>query len=93
MHRVEHWRERLLAEGDAALAGLLEEHPSADRQRLRQLVRNANEEKLRNKPPRAFRELFRELRALLQQGVAGEDAGADPEQDFDEDEDLDARAD
>lgn len=65
MHRVEAWRERLLADGDAALAELLEEHPAADRQHLRQLVRNANEEKLRNKPPRAFRELFRELRTLL----------------------------
>ena len=64
MHRVEAWRERLIADGDAALAELLEEHPTADRQHLRQLVRNAHEEKLRNKPPRAFRELFRELKAL-----------------------------
>ena len=90
MHRVEAWRERLLADGDAALAELLEEHPAADRQHLRQLVRNANEEKLRNKPPRAFRELFRELRALLLAGGAGEavahaDDAADSDAfDFDE---------
>ncbi|MCI2245351.1 MULTISPECIES: ribosome biogenesis factor YjgA [Xanthomonas] len=65
MHRVEDWRERLLAEGDTALAELLAEHPDADRQRLRQLVRNAKDERLKNKPPHAYRELFRELRELI----------------------------
>ena len=83
MHRVEAWRERLLADGDAALAELLEEHPAADRQHLRQLVRNANEEKLRNKPPRAFRELFRELRTLLLggNGAQQDDGPVDPDDD------------
>lgn len=65
MHRVETWRERLLADGDAALAELLDEYPTADRQHLRQLVRSALDERKRNKPPRAFRELYRELRELL----------------------------
>jgi len=68
LHRVEAWRQRLLDDGDAALAELLTEHPDADRQHLRQLVRNAIEERNRNKPPHAFRELFRELRELLQPG-------------------------
>ena len=62
MHRLETWRERLLAEGDDALAGFIAEHPSADRQRLRQLVRNALAERRADKPPHAFRELFRALR-------------------------------
>ncbi|KAF1710678.1 hypothetical protein CSC70_06695 [Pseudoxanthomonas kalamensis DSM 18571] len=65
MHQAEHWRERLLADGDVALAELLAQFPDADRQRLRQLVRNAGEERARNKPPRAFRELYREVKALL----------------------------
>jgi ribosome-associated protein len=65
MHRVERWRERLLEEGDEALAALLDEHPAADRQHLRQLLRNAREETLRNKPPRAFRELYQVLRELI----------------------------
>ena len=83
LHRVESWRERLLAEGDAALAELLEEHPGADRQHLRQLARNAHEEKLRNKPPRAFRELFRELRTLLLggNGAQQDDGPVDPDDD------------
>lgn len=65
LHRVEAWRDRLIEEGDAALAELLNEYPSADRQHLRQLARNAKEEKLKNKPPHAFRDLFRELRELM----------------------------
>jgi ribosome-associated protein len=65
LHRAEVWRERLLDGGDAALSELLEQHPSADRQQLRQLVRNALEERARNKPPRAFRELFRVVRGVL----------------------------
>jgi len=81
MHRVEAWREKLLAEGDAALAQLLDEYPNADRQSLRQLVRNALEERKRNKPPRAFRELYRELRELM----VASDAQAD-EQDLGDDE-------
>lgn len=65
MHRVEAWRTRLIDGGDEALAELLALHPDADRQRLRQLVRNVVEERKRNKPPRAFRELFRELRGVM----------------------------
>lgn len=82
MHRVEAWRDRLLADGDAALAELLDSYPAADRQLLRQLVRNTLEERKRNKPPRAFRELFRELRELMLQGQESEPleaAGADDE--------------
>ncbi|MEO7252545.1 MAG: ribosome biogenesis factor YjgA [Arenimonas sp.] len=66
LHRVEAVRDRLIAEGDSALAELLDEYPDADRQHLRQLARNAREEKLRKKPPHAFRDLFRELRELMQ---------------------------
>ena len=80
MHRVEAWREKLLAEGDDALAQLLDEYPNADRQLLRQLVRNTLEERKRNKPPRAFRELYRALRELLLGG------NEDGEQDIDDDD-------
>jgi ribosome-associated protein len=63
-HRLERWRERLLDEGDAALEPLLEEYPEADRQHLRQLVRNARRERDRGQPPRNGRTLFRYLREL-----------------------------
>jgi ribosome-associated protein len=65
MHRIEQWRERLLVDGDSALAELLSEYPGADRQRLRQLARNTLEERKRNKPPHSFRELYRELRTVM----------------------------
>ena len=66
LHRAEDWRERLLGEdGDAALSALLAEFPGADRQRIRQLMRNAAAERKASKPPRSFRELYREVRALL----------------------------
>lgn len=76
LHRAEALRDTLMGDnGDAAMTDLLAAHPDADRQKLRQLVRNAHEEQKRGKPPRAHRELFRELRELLTaDGDAGEDA-------------------
>ena len=69
MHRAEALRDSLIGEvGDTGLTALLADFPNADRQKLRQLVRNAREEKAKNKPPRAFRELYRELRELLADG-------------------------
>ncbi len=77
LHRAEQWRDRLLSGGDEALAELLGEFPTADRQKLRQLVRNAADERARNKPPRAFRELFREIKDAL--SVPGHDDEAGEE--------------
>ena len=83
MHRLEALRDALLGEdGDAAMTDLLAAHPGADRQQLRQLVRNALDERKRNKPPRAYRELYRLLRELHAQDAA--DAG-DTHDAFDED--------
>lgn len=65
LHRLEAWRERLLDEGDEALTELIAQYPAADRQKLRQLIRNARSERERQRPPHAFRELFRELKALM----------------------------
>lgn len=62
LHRVEQWRDRLLDGGDEALSAFIAEHPHADRQHLRQLVRNALAERKAGKPPHAHRELFRMLR-------------------------------
>jgi len=83
MHRVEAWRDRLIDGGDDALAAFLEEYPEADRQRLRQLVRNAIEERNRNKPPRAYREIFQVVRTVM-------DAEADAVDQSDEADDGEA---
>jgi ribosome-associated protein len=66
LHRLEDWRERLIEEGDDALSQLVEQFPHADRQHLRTLARQARVERHENRPPHAFRELFRELRALFE---------------------------
>jgi ribosome-associated protein len=65
LHRAEATRDRLVAGGDKALSAFVTEHPDADRQHLRALVRRAHEEATRNKPPAAARELFRAVRELL----------------------------
>ena len=65
-HRLEQWRDRLVEEGDTVLGELLEEFPHADRQHLRQLIRNAQQEAAKNKPPKSSREIFRYLRDLAQ---------------------------
>lgn len=64
-HDLERWRDRLIAAGDAALEALLTEHPDADRQHLRRLMREAASERQREAPPRAARELFRYLDGLI----------------------------
>lgn len=68
LHRVETWRERLLAEGDAALTEFMDAHPGADAQQLRQLIRKAAQEQAKGRPPHAYRELFRQLRELSGDG-------------------------
>ena len=85
MHKAEDWRSKLLQGGDEELSAFIDENPAADRQRLRQLVRNAQEEAKRNKPPRAFRELYLEILGAAQSG-AGLDGDADIDIDIDEDE-------
>jgi ribosome-associated protein len=64
LHQVEKWRERLIAEGDGALNEFLGKFPQADRQQLRQISRQARNERDQNKPLQAYRELFRILREI-----------------------------
>jgi ribosome-associated protein len=61
--RLEAWRERLLAD-DAELTRFASEHPGADLQEIRALIRNARKEQQEGRPPRAYRELFRALKTL-----------------------------
>lgn len=64
LHQVEHWRDRLLEDGEA-LTELLAAHPQADAQHLRTLIRNAQKEKELAKPPKSYRELFQALRDII----------------------------
>lgn len=61
---MERWRERILTQGDEAIQAFIDEYPATERQKLRQLVRKAQKEQAEDKPPAAFRELFKYLRAV-----------------------------
>lgn len=63
-HELESLRERLLAEGDAAIPAVLGLYPQSDRQHLRKLVRQARQQQLTGQPAGAARALFRYLREL-----------------------------
>lgn len=63
-HKLEKWRDRLVSEGDEALAEFLGDYPQADRQQLRQWIRNAQKEQQQNKPPKSSREIFKYLKSL-----------------------------
>lgn len=67
-HQLEDLRDRLLRDGDPVIDEVCGRYPEAERQRLRQLHRQATKERERQQPPKAARSLFRYLREL-------EDAG------------------
>jgi ribosome-associated protein len=62
-HALERWRDRLLVEPEA-LDALAAQYPTLDRPRFRSLIAKARTERERASPPHAYRELFRELKAL-----------------------------
>lgn len=65
-HKLEILRDKLLEQGDDAIAHVLETYPQADRQQLRALVRNAQKEQAANKPPKTARQLYQYLRTLAE---------------------------
>ena len=87
-HVVERWRDRLIAGGNDVLTAFLNEQPDADRQQLRQLLRNVQKENEASKPPKSSRLLYRYLKTLL--NIEGEaewedEVEGDNEQNFEDD--------
>lgn len=76
LHRIERWRENLLAR-DEALGDFVSAHPHADAQQLRALVRGAKRERVENRPPKHYRALFQLIRDALETNMerAGSDDG------------------
>ncbi|MEM9462544.1 MAG: ribosome biogenesis factor YjgA [Myxococcota bacterium] len=64
----EHWRQRLLTEGDRALAELVDAHPSLDAQRLRQWLRQAQRDPEGARGAQARRKVLRAIRAAMEGG-------------------------
>ncbi len=63
-HNLERWRDRLLNGDDDTLEKFVGEYPDADRQHLRQLIRQGQHELAQNKPPAASRKIFKYIREL-----------------------------
>ncbi|MBU1330514.1 MAG: ribosome-associated protein [Gammaproteobacteria bacterium] len=63
-HNLERWRDRLINGDDATLEAFVGDYPDADRQHLRQLIRQAQHEAAQNKAPAASRKLFKYIREL-----------------------------
>lgn len=63
-HDLEALRDAVLNAGVAGIEDIVKRFPTADRQHLRQLVRQHQRELKQNKPPAASRKLFRYLREL-----------------------------
>jgi ribosome-associated protein len=63
-HNLERWRDRLITGTDAVLETFVDDYPEADRQHLRQLIRQAQHEAAQNKPPATTRKIFKYIREL-----------------------------
>lgn len=72
-HTLERWRDRMLDEGDEAIDEFLQSQPAADRQKLRQLAREARKEQQASVAPRSARLLFRYLRQVLEEDESSAD--------------------
>jgi ribosome-associated protein len=77
LHLIERWRELLLKDDDA-LTRFLAEHPVADAQAVRNMIRNARKEQQMSKPPKYFRELFQAVKTALEDKDAATAAAAPP---------------
>ncbi|MDG2472800.1 MAG: ribosome biogenesis factor YjgA [Pseudomonadales bacterium] len=65
LHLIEQWRDRLLNKENSEIEALVAQYPNADRQWLRQMVRQSWHETDKNKPPAAARKLFIYIRELI----------------------------
>lgn len=66
LQQLKTWRDALIAGQMEVVDEICQRFPTADRQRLRHLSRNAQKEQQQEKPPKAARKLFRYLRELMQ---------------------------
>jgi len=62
--KLEKVRDELIELGDPKINELLEAFPALERQKIRQLVRQANKEKKLEKPAKAAKELFAYLKPV-----------------------------
>lgn len=66
-HELEQLRDDIVNKGDSAIQSLLDEYPDLDRQKLRQMHRQAVKQKEAEKPPKAAREIFQYLKQNIEE--------------------------
>ena len=62
VEKIEQLRSDLIEQGDSLINETIEQFPSLDRQKMRQLVRNAAKEVKAEKPGKGYKELFQYLK-------------------------------
>lgn len=65
-HEVELWRDRLIQEGKDALTEFIDHYQPEDVQQLRQLIKKATDDHIKEKNTGAAKALFRYLRSAIQ---------------------------
>mgnify|MGYP000037969126 FL=1 len=65
LNKIESTRTELINNGDSLINELLEQYPSLERQKLRQLVRQAAKEAKAEKPAKGYKDLFQYLKEVM----------------------------
>jgi len=65
-HLCEQWRERLIEQGNEGVTAFVAEYPQTDVQALRQKLRLVNKEREKGAPPKYYRELYRDIRSVIE---------------------------
>jgi ribosome-associated protein len=65
LNKIEIIRDELIQQGDDKVNELLGEYPELERQKMRQLVRQAKKEATAEKPAKGFKELFQYLKEAM----------------------------
>lgn len=63
--KIEQLRTDLIEQGDDLINPTIEQYPSLERQKMRQLVRNAAKEAKAEKPAKGYKELFQYLKDAM----------------------------
>jgi len=65
MNKIERIRNELISTGDEKANELLDKYPSLERQKLRQLIRQAKKEAAAEKPAKGYKELFQYIKEVI----------------------------
>ncbi|MFT4654548.1 MAG: ribosome-associated protein [Kangiellaceae bacterium] len=64
-HSLERLRDDILKDGNDGINKVIADYPQLERQKLRQMLRNAQKQAAQSKPPAAAREIFQYLRTEI----------------------------